>query len=131
MSTQQNIFNLPETDFYDCYVERYQSNFQTLRIRVERFPEYPLAAKNILEIIFTGALLYSGGLHWTGANICLESKQACLKKLTAEQLISPNDDDEDIEDLLTSHGLFTIPTTNGALIQFIASTTDYALTIIA
>jgi hypothetical protein len=130
MAQRENLFQLPQPDLYDCYVERYQSNFQTLRLRVERFPEQPLPDRNIMEIVFTGCLYFRGALHWSGANIHIEPRQACAQVLLAEHLVNQNDSPEDIDDLLDSHHLYCIPTRDGGQIQFIASHSDYALTVI-
>ncbi len=127
---RQNIFNLPDPQWYDCFVERFQSNFYTLRVKVERFPYKPLAAENMLEMVFTSVLFYEGTTNWTGASVCIATPEELLKMLYRCGLFYPHTEEDEIEETLETYHLFIILTDTGFNVKFIASSEDYTVNII-
>ena len=107
----ENIFNLNDPDAYDCYIERYHASFQMLRIRAERFATMPLPSENMVDFIFTGVLYIEGSLNWSGANVCIASRQDCLDMLYKSKIVDDSTPEEEIEETLNTYHLFlVIPT---------------------
>jgi len=126
---QENIFNLPDPNFYDCFVERYHSNFQVLRLRLERIANTPPAAFRLAEMIFSDVLYFEGAFNWTGAGVNIAPMETCLQQLYRAGIFEANTLEEDIEETLATYYLFAIPTTSGGVVQFIANNQDFTLNI--
>lgn len=127
---RRNIFFLPDPPLYDCFIERYQSNFLTLRIRVERFPNKPLPERNIMELVFTSVLFYEGATNWTGCDVCIASQNDLLEWLYRSGIFTSQTDEEEIEEALETYHLFVILTQTSFHVKFIGSSEDYTMNVI-
>jgi len=125
-----NIFNLSQPEFYDCYVERYHSSFHVVRIRAERFESELRDSENLLEMVFTDVLYFEGPFHWTGANVRIAPRDTCLDVLYAARLLNDQSPEDDIEETLDNHHLFTVQATSGFLIKMIAHNSHFTINMI-
>jgi hypothetical protein len=126
----ENIFALSQPDCYDCFVERYHSSFQVIRIRIERFSSMPLPAQNLMELVFTGVLYFEGALTWTGANFCIAAREACYETLYRAQILTDDTDEDEVQETLDTYHLFLIRTASGFDAKLVANAEDYAVNII-
>lgn len=127
---QDNILNLPQPHYYDCYVDRYHASFHTIRIRMERFQEHALTGWNSLEVVFSGALFFEGAFNWTGGNIGIAESDDCLAVLNYAGILNTDSDPDEVDETLTAYRLFIIQTSTGHLAKLIAHHKDYAVNVI-
>jgi len=126
----ENIFNLTDPDAYDCYIERYHSSFQVLRMRAERFATMPLPSENMIEFIFTGILYVEGSLNWSGANVCIAPREDCLDLLYRTKIVDNSTPDEEIEEMLDTYHLFIVVAASGYEFKFLGHHNDFAMNVI-
>jgi hypothetical protein len=110
---QDNIFNIPKPDEYECLVRNYNIGHSIMQLLVRRKTN----RRERFYIIFSAVAYFSGSMRWTGANFCIKPDAEALEILRRIEHYASHSD----EKLLAtpSFKLYEVQTPND-LIQIVA-----------
>jgi hypothetical protein len=78
-----NVFEIPRPDMVDCMVAEYQWNRAILTVKLSR-----QNSPEVQYLKFGGVEVFSGPLHWTGANFVVRPTAECLELMQHVDRIS-------------------------------------------